>query len=106
MNPAPPAANRNRSNGAPGPPEAPDPGRSRDPARVKAATEPTATGAAPRAGSMSAAEPIGAPRPAQAGNPPPPPGNRLGPLAADPATSRGRLHAEGDRTNRGPRDCF
>src|SRR3954471_15551932 len=107
MNPAPPAANQSRSNGPPPrPPEGFDPSPSRDPARVEAGTEPTATGAAPRAGSMSAAEPIGAPRPAQAGNPPPPPGNRLGPLAADPAKSRGRLHAEGDRTNRGPRDCF
>src|SRR5918992_6335525 len=27
-------------------------------------------------------------------------------LAADPARSRGRLHAEDDRTNRGPRDAF
>jgi len=30
----------------------------------------------------------------------------LAPLAADPARSRGRLHAEGDRANRGPRDAF
>jgi dGTPase len=28
------------------------------------------------------------------------------PLAADPARSRGRLHREDDRTNRGPRDAF
>jgi dGTPase len=28
------------------------------------------------------------------------------PLAADPARSRGRLHTEDDRTNRGPRDAF
>src|ERR1700710_2634419 len=27
-------------------------------------------------------------------------------LAADPARSRGRLHSEDDRTNRGPRDAF
>jgi len=30
----------------------------------------------------------------------------LAPLAADPNRSRGRLHAEDDRTNRGPRDAF
>jgi dGTPase len=30
----------------------------------------------------------------------------LAPLAADPARSRGRLHAEDDRANRGPRDAF
>ena len=30
----------------------------------------------------------------------------LAPLAADPNRSRGRLHAEDDRVNRGPRDAF
>src|SRR5688572_17337973 len=30
----------------------------------------------------------------------------LGPLATDPHLSRGRLHAEDDRTSRGPRDAF
>ncbi len=30
----------------------------------------------------------------------------LAPLAADPNRSRGRLHAEGERANRGPRDAF
>jgi len=30
----------------------------------------------------------------------------LAPLAADPRLSRGRLHAEDDRTSRGPRDAF
>ncbi|HYN45949.1 MAG TPA: deoxyguanosinetriphosphate triphosphohydrolase [Allosphingosinicella sp.] len=30
----------------------------------------------------------------------------LAPLAADPNQSRGRLHAEDERTNRGPRDAF
>ena len=35
------------------------------------------------------------------------PGERpLAHLAADPSRSRGRLHAEDDRTNRGPRDAF
>ena len=84
MSPAPPAA-------------PPKPNREPLPA-VREAAEPTApstdrTGEPPRA--LRAAAPSPSARPAT-----------LAHLAADPAKSRGRRHAEDDRAERGPRDAF